>query len=83
MQLVESPTYGDDADAITNVKTTYQIKKIWAGDPCGPRNFSWEGLECNYSISPPRIISLNLSSSNLSGIIPDSIANLSSLESLD
>ncbi|KAM2419966.1 hypothetical protein EV1_026201 [Malus domestica] len=83
MQLVESPTYGEDADAITNVKTTYQIKKIWAGDPCGPRNFSWEGLECNYSISLPRIISLNLSSSNLSGIIAASIANLSSLESLD
>ncbi|TQD81166.1 hypothetical protein C1H46_033276 [Malus baccata] len=83
MQLVESPTNGEDADAITNVKTTYQIKKIWAGDPCGPRNFSWEGLECNYSISLPRIISLNLSSSNLSGIIAASIANLSSLESLD
>ncbi|XP_048423183.1 probable LRR receptor-like serine/threonine-protein kinase At4g29180 isoform X1 [Pyrus x bretschneideri] len=83
MQLVESPTYGEDADAIANVKTTYQIKKIWAGDPCGPRNFSWEGLECNYSISLPRIISLNLSSSNLSGIIAASIANLSSLESLD
>ncbi|XP_048423179.1 probable LRR receptor-like serine/threonine-protein kinase At4g29180 isoform X1 [Pyrus x bretschneideri] len=83
MQLVESPTYGEDADAITNVKTTYQIKKIWAGDPCGPRNFSWEGLECNYSVSLPRIISLNLSSSNLNGIIAASIANLSSLESLD
>ncbi|KAM1809609.1 hypothetical protein ACFX1S_026681 [Malus domestica] len=83
MHLVESPTYGEDADAIKNVKTTYQIKKIWAGDPCGPRNFSWEGLECNYSISLPRIISLNLSSSNLSGIIAASIANLSSLESLD
>ncbi|KAM1361254.1 hypothetical protein COP2_027077 [Malus domestica] len=83
MQQVESPTSGEDADAIKNVKTTYQIKKIWAGDPCGPRNFSWEGLECNYSISLPRIISLNLSSSNLSGIIAASIANLSSLESLD
>ncbi|KAM2419960.1 hypothetical protein EV1_026198 [Malus domestica] len=83
MHLVESPTYGEDADAIKNVKTTNQIKKIWAGDPCGPRNFSWEGLECNYSISLPWIISLNLSSSNLSGIIAASIANLSSLESLD
>ncbi|XP_068344326.1 probable LRR receptor-like serine/threonine-protein kinase At4g29180 [Pyrus communis] len=83
MQLVESPTYGEDDDAITNVKTTYQIKKIWAGDPCGPRNFSWEGLECNYSVLIPRIISLNLSSSNLNGIIAASIANLSSLESLD
>lgn len=45
-------------EAITNVKTTYQIKKIWAGDPCGPKNFSWEGLKCNYSLSLPRITSL-------------------------
>ncbi|CAL9027741.1 unnamed protein product [Prunus brigantina] len=83
MQLVESPTFSEDVEAITNVKTTYQIKKIWAGDPCGPKNFSWEGLKCNYSLSLPRITSLNLNSSNLSGIIAASIAKLSSLESLD
>ncbi|XP_050379488.1 probable LRR receptor-like serine/threonine-protein kinase At4g29180 [Argentina anserina] len=83
MQLVESPTYTEDIDAIMNVKTTYQIKKIWAGDPCAPNNFSWEGLNCNYNVSVPRIISLNLTSSNLSGIIAASIAQLSALESLD
>ncbi|KAL6226612.1 hypothetical protein ACLB2K_000574 [Fragaria x ananassa] len=83
MQLVESPTYSEDVDAIMNVKTTYQIKKIWAGDPCAPKNFSWDGLKCNYTVSVPRIISLNLTSSKLSGIIAASISKLSSLESLD
>ncbi|KAK9947883.1 hypothetical protein M0R45_003481 [Rubus argutus] len=83
MQLVESPTYSEDVDAIMNVRTTYQIKKTWAGDPCAPKNFSWEGLKCNYTVSFPRIISLNLTSSSLSGIIAPSIAKLSSLESLD
>ncbi|XP_050119800.1 probable LRR receptor-like serine/threonine-protein kinase At4g29180 isoform X10 [Malus sylvestris] len=83
MQLVESPTYGEDADAIKNVKTTYQIKKIWAGDPCGPRNFSWEGLECNYSISLPRIISLDLSNNNLTGPVPQFLEELKSLTLLN
>nr|XP_028944032.1 probable LRR receptor-like serine/threonine-protein kinase At4g29180 isoform X6 [Malus domestica] len=83
MQLVESPTYGEDADAIKNVKTTYQIKKIWAGDPCGPRNFSWEGLECNYSISLPRIISLDLSNNNLAGPMPQFLEELKSLTLLN
>ncbi|CAN6564487.1 unnamed protein product [Malus baccata var. baccata] len=83
MQLVESPTYGEDADAITDVKTTYQIKKIWAGDPCGPRNFSWEGLECNYSISLPRIISLDLSNNNLTGPVPQFLEELKSLTLLN
>ncbi|BBH08326.1 root hair specific 16, partial [Prunus dulcis] len=81
IQRVESPTFSEDGhnecqDYIPN-------KKIWAGDPCGPKNFSWEGLKCNYSLSLPRITSLNLNSSNLNGIIAASIAKLSSLESLD
>lgn len=46
-------------DAIMNVKTTYKISKNWVGDPCGPKNFSWEGLTCKYNDSlPPRIISV-------------------------
>lgn len=80
----ESSTYSEDADAIEDVKRAYQIVKNWAGDPCGPKNFSWEDLKCSHNASlPPRIISLNLSSSNLSGAIASSISNLSFLESLD
>ncbi|TYI76519.1 hypothetical protein E1A91_D06G081900v1 [Gossypium mustelinum] len=83
-QLDEFPTLSEDVAAVLNIKTAYQVNKGWVGDPCGPKNYTWEGLECNYSVSlPPRIISLNLTSSGLSGIISASFANISSMESLD
>ncbi|KAG4194737.1 hypothetical protein ERO13_A06G069800v2 [Gossypium hirsutum] len=83
-QLDELPTFSEDVAAVLNIKTAYQVNKGWVGDPCGPKNYTWEGLECNYSVSlPPRIISLNLTSSGLSGIISASFANITSMESLD
>uniref|UniRef100_A0A5B7BWG1 non-specific serine/threonine protein kinase n=1 Tax=Davidia involucrata TaxID=16924 RepID=A0A5B7BWG1_DAVIN len=83
-QSNESLTYSEDDDAINNIRTTYQVNRNWVGDPCGPKNYSWEGLKCSYNDSnPPQIISLNLTSSSLIGRIADSIANLSSLETLD
>ena len=46
-------------DAITNIKSTYSIKKNWQGDPCAPQVYLWEGLNCSYNQhEPPRIISL-------------------------
>ncbi|KAA8523209.1 hypothetical protein F0562_009632 [Nyssa sinensis] len=83
-QSNESLTYIEDVDAIKNIRRTYQVDRTWMGDPCGPKNYSWEGLKCSYNDSnPPRIISLNLTSSSLTGGIAASIANLSSLETLD
>ncbi|KAG2247579.1 hypothetical protein Bca52824_087207 [Brassica carinata] len=57
----------------------------WQGDPCVPRQFLWDGLNCSISdISvPPKIISLNLSSSGLSGTILSDFQNLNHLEILD
>ncbi|XP_057966979.1 probable LRR receptor-like serine/threonine-protein kinase At4g29180 isoform X2 [Malania oleifera] len=83
-QWVELPTYVEDVTAIVNIQNVYNIYKSWVGDPCGPKNCSWEGLTCSYNGSiPPRIISLNLTSRGLSGEIAASIAKLSSLEFLD
>ncbi|KAJ1421046.1 Serine-threonine/tyrosine-protein kinase, catalytic domain [Sesbania bispinosa] len=83
-QLDALPTFGHDVDAMMDIKDSYKVERNWVGDPCEPKNYTWEGLNCNYSTSfPPRIISLNLSSSSLSGIITPAISNLSSLESLD
>ncbi|KAM3683515.1 hypothetical protein ACB098_12G153300 [Castanea mollissima] len=83
-QLNESPTFSEDVDAVMNVKTMYKISKHWVGDPCGPKNYSWEGLICQYNGSvPPRIISMNLTSCGLTGTIAASFAKLSLLESLD
>ncbi|XP_047339203.1 probable LRR receptor-like serine/threonine-protein kinase At4g29180 [Impatiens glandulifera] len=77
-------TYDQDFDAITSIITAYQLTKYWMGDPCGPQNFVWEGLQCSYTeTAQPRIISLNLSSNSLTGVISTSILNLTSIQILD
>lgn len=82
--LSQSETLSADVDAINAIKSNYGVSKSWQGDPCAPKNYSWEGLACSFSgFDPPRIISLNLSLSNLLGPISTSFANLKSLEHLD
>ncbi|XP_058744358.1 probable LRR receptor-like serine/threonine-protein kinase At4g29180 [Vicia villosa] len=83
-QLDALPTFEQDVEAIRSVKECYRVQRDWVADPCEPKNYTWEGLKCNYNTSlPPRIISLNLSRSSLSGIIAPAISNLTFLESLD
>nr|XP_043628261.1 probable LRR receptor-like serine/threonine-protein kinase At4g29180 [Erigeron canadensis] len=83
-EFTELATISNDVDAIHNIRTAYKVNKNWVGDPCGPKNYSWEGVICNYTnSSPPQIISINLSTSDLTGHIAASFANLSSLETLD
>lgn len=80
----QSPTVQDEVDAMKNMKTTYGVKSNWQGDPCTPELYAWTGLACSYDgYNPPHIISLNLSSSGLTGEIPSSIADLQSLQILD
>uniref|UniRef100_A0A7N0UY99 Protein kinase domain-containing protein n=1 Tax=Kalanchoe fedtschenkoi TaxID=63787 RepID=A0A7N0UY99_KALFE len=77
-------TDSKDAQAVNNIKSTYNVSRIWQGDPCAPQNYSWDGLACSFSDSkPPRIISLNLSSSGLSGEISNNISGLVMLQKLD
>ncbi|KAL5575533.1 hypothetical protein UlMin_017232 [Ulmus minor] len=83
MDLSQPETDQDDVDAITNIKSTYGLKKNWDGDPCAPLKYMWEGLNCTDDSESPRIISLNLSSSGLNGAITEHILNLSMIQSLD
>ncbi|XP_048139371.1 senescence-induced receptor-like serine/threonine-protein kinase [Rhodamnia argentea] len=81
--LPNVPTAQIDVKAINDTKATYRVnKESWQGDPCVPSNYTWHGLNCSYG-NPPRIISLNLSSSDLVGSIASSFSNLLALESLD
>ncbi|XVF26887.1 hypothetical protein REPUB_Repub14bG0058500 [Reevesia pubescens] len=83
-KLLQSQTVEKDVNAIANIKSMYGLKRNWQGDPCTPQQYSWEGLNCSYEDSnPPRIISLNLSLSGLTGEIPPYIANLTQLQYLD
>ncbi|XP_006654674.1 putative leucine-rich repeat receptor-like serine/threonine-protein kinase At2g19230 [Oryza brachyantha] len=77
-------TDAQDVSAITSIKARYQVKKGWAGDPCAPKNLAWNGISCSYGIStPPRITSLNMSYSGLSGDISSYFANLKEIKYLD
>ncbi|CAD5335358.1 unnamed protein product [Arabidopsis thaliana] len=70
----------DESDA------SYGLSRInWQGDPCFPEQLRWDALDCsNTNIStPPRITSLNLSSSRLNGTIATAIQSLTQLETLD
>ncbi|KAJ3670793.1 hypothetical protein LUZ60_008219 [Juncus effusus] len=64
-------------------KQNYAVKKNWMGDPCSPKNYTWEGVGCKYTAGTPIIISLNLSSSSLNGSISDSFFSLKSIQILD
>ncbi|KAL0739147.1 hypothetical protein Bca4012_015357 [Brassica carinata] len=81
--LDEKPTTVEDVNAMETIRSTYKVQKAWTGDPCSPRLFPWEGVECIYNNSNHHIKSLNLSSSGLQGPIALSFRYLSHLESLD
>ncbi|XXG57226.1 hypothetical protein AAC387_Pa03g4438 [Persea americana] len=80
--LSGTPTDSKDVDTIMNIKAVYQIKRNWMGDPCVPSFYIWEGLKCSYS-KPPTIISLDLSSSGLTGVLAPSLVNFTSIQFLD
>ncbi|KAI9107840.1 hypothetical protein K1719_021176 [Acacia pycnantha] len=83
-EFSQSETEQEDVDAITTIKSTYGVTRNWQGDPCGPEAYIWEGLNCAYNgQNSPRITTMNLSSSGLTGQIDPSISNLTMLEKLD
>ncbi|CAI9105669.1 OLC1v1004647C1 [Oldenlandia corymbosa var. corymbosa] len=80
----QSQTDEKDVGAILNIKSTYGVQRNWQGDPCLPS--SSDGLDC-FTFSdksvPPRIKSLNLSSSGLAGNVSVYLSNLMYVEQLD
>ncbi|KAF5466495.1 hypothetical protein F2P56_016415 [Juglans regia] len=82
IELPNEPTATEDVKAIMEIKTRYNVTRNWQGDPCVPSEYSWDGLNCTND-NPPRIISLNLSSGNLTGDIATSFSKLELLQSLD
>ncbi|XP_019095685.1 PREDICTED: probable LRR receptor-like serine/threonine-protein kinase At1g51810 [Camelina sativa] len=86
MDILQLETNDDDVNGIKDVQDTYDWRRItWQGDPCVPKQFLWEGLNCNQSdnSTPPTIISLDLSSSGLTGVIAEAIQSLVHLQQLD
>ncbi|KAJ3704094.1 hypothetical protein LUZ61_007799 [Rhynchospora tenuis] len=83
-QIIDNPTVGEDVNIINAIKAKYQIKRNWAGDPCAPKTYIWDGLTCNYVLSTsPRITALNLASSGLIGDFTTLFSELKALQSLN
>ncbi|WOL11089.1 hypothetical protein Cni_G19850 [Canna indica] len=73
-----------DVDAMMAIKKWYQVKKNWNGDPCAPKLYVWDGLNCTFNASAsPRVITVNLSNSELTGEINTYFANLGAVQYLD
>ncbi|KAJ3670935.1 hypothetical protein LUZ60_008361 [Juncus effusus] len=84
LPVTDVPTDSGDVSVINTIKAKYQIKRNWNGDPCSPKAYAWDGLNCSYAVSTaPRITILSLSSSGLTGEISTAFANLKALQTLD
>ncbi|KAM6572231.1 hypothetical protein CsatA_016311 [Cannabis sativa] len=84
LNFSEPQTYEQDVGAMFNIKSTYDVQKNWQGDPCAPKTYIWDGLNCSFTGQDPiRIVSLDLSSSGLTGEIASSISNLTMIQSID
>ncbi|TVU49678.1 hypothetical protein EJB05_01004, partial [Eragrostis curvula] len=84
--MTELATNSPDAKTMMTIRNTYALKtlkKNWMGDPCSPKEFTWDGLNCSYSSSgTASVTSLSLSSSGLTGVIDASFGDLKSMERL-
>ncbi|XP_065023871.1 putative leucine-rich repeat receptor-like serine/threonine-protein kinase At2g19230 isoform X1 [Musa acuminata AAA Group] len=76
---------GGDVHAMMAIKEWYQVKNNnWAGDPCSPKSYTWDGLNCTFNASGiPRVTALNLSYKGLIREISPSFASLSAIQFLD
>ncbi|CAM0913920.1 unnamed protein product [Alopecurus aequalis] len=77
-------TFSNDFDAMMAIKLQYGVKKNWMGDPCFPAKYAWNGVKCGSTTdNTTRIISLDLSNTDLHGVISDNFTLLTELQSLD
>ncbi|CAH8358087.1 unnamed protein product [Eruca vesicaria subsp. sativa] len=86
LDLPEPETDQDEVSAMVNIKRNYELEKkvSWQGDPCAPKAFRWEGVNCTYpKYEPQGIITLNLAENKLTGSITPEITKLTQLIELD
>ncbi|XP_037440974.1 probable LRR receptor-like protein kinase At1g51890 [Triticum dicoccoides] len=77
-------TFSKDFEAMMAIKQEYGVKKNWMGDPCFPAKYRWNGVKCSdVTDNTTRIISLDLSNNNMSGLVSDNFTLLTELQFLD
>ncbi|XP_021907218.1 probable LRR receptor-like serine/threonine-protein kinase At1g67720 [Carica papaya] len=77
--LLGGRTLTRDVKALEEVKKNLQNPPLdWNGDPCFPRDYSWTGVTCSEG-PRVRVVTLNLTSMSLSGLLSPSIVNMTAL----
>ncbi|XP_071714144.1 uncharacterized protein At1g24485-like [Rutidosis leptorrhynchoides] len=74
-------TNGNDVEGLASLQNAFAVLQEWSGDPCLPAPHSWEWIECNNDPAP-RVTTINLSSFNLSGSLPD-FSKMDALQIID
>ncbi|GAU14870.1 hypothetical protein TSUD_46630 [Trifolium subterraneum] len=71
-----------DVIALERIKESLRNPPLdWSGDPCVPRQYSWTGITC--SEGPRiRVVTLNLTSMELSGSLSPFVANMTALTNI-
>ncbi|CAI8604724.1 unnamed protein product [Vicia faba] len=71
-----------DVIALERVKKSLRNPPLdWSGDPCMPRQYSWTGITCSEG-SNIRVVTLNLTSMDLSGSLSPFVANMTALTNI-
>ncbi|CAL5209717.1 unnamed protein product [Lathyrus oleraceus] len=71
-----------DVIALERVKKSLRNPPLdWSGDPCMPRQYSWTGVTCSEG-SNIRVVTLNLTSMDLSGSLSPFVANMTALTNI-
>ncbi|KAF7814204.1 putative LRR receptor-like serine/threonine-protein kinase [Senna tora] len=69
---------------VTSLSPQTDIRDDWQGDPCLPKDYAWDRVSCGSNTNDNiRITSLDLSFNDLSGAIPEFLAELPKLKVLN
>ncbi|KAK6935947.1 Malectin-like domain, partial [Dillenia turbinata] len=63
-------TNTNDVSGLASLQNAFSVLQVWSGDPCLPVEYPWDWLKCTNDTTP-RVTSLLLSDSSLSGKLPD------------
>ncbi|KAJ6737504.1 hypothetical protein OIU85_019556 [Salix viminalis] len=75
-------TDSKDVEGLGELQNSFSVlQEIWSGDPCLPSAYTWDRISCSNDVIP-RVTALDLSSLDLSGLLPD-FSSMDALVTID
>ncbi|CAL9080388.1 unnamed protein product [Musa textilis] len=85
--IAESRTLAKEVKALQNLKASLGLPRRfgWNGDPCVPQQHPWSGVDCHFDRKIVKwvIDGLGLDNQGLKGFLPNDIAKLQHLQSIN